>query len=261
MGQKTMLATDPNNLWGTELPLLGSNQDSPDPESGSDPAAPTTYKVAGGQNIPEAGPNETHCPPDNPPDTFGHRSNGRGTLVIDRIYGQVGRIRRASGTTDRALFAELMAMLDGLFERRDYTALSAIRDGAAAPIEALGTHRMATAPRPERRRASVVYFIQATPSGNIKIGLTADPEARLIGLQTGTHESLTLLATARGDRLTEMGLHRQFAEDHIAREWFRPSVALRAHIDAILSPDKCNGAACCYGNRHCHKCCDLGFPF
>lgn len=44
----------------------------------------------------------------------GHRSNARGSLIIDRSFRGVGRIARASGTTDRGVYRLYNGMLDSL---------------------------------------------------------------------------------------------------------------------------------------------------
>ena len=44
-----------------------------------------------------------------------HKDQGRGTFVIDRRFPRVGRIKRASGTTDKKVFKAYNAMLDTLW--------------------------------------------------------------------------------------------------------------------------------------------------
>jgi hypothetical protein len=68
-----------------------------------------------------------------------HKSRGKGTFYIDRRYPGVGRIRRASGTTDPKLFQKLLDMLDELKGRVDI--LRAVRDGRLAPLELWGSYR------------------------------------------------------------------------------------------------------------------------
>lgn len=68
-----------------------------------------------------------------------------------------------------------------------------------------------------------VYFIQAGEGGPIKIGRSVHPMKRLLSLQTGASEPLSLLATipAAGPRL-EKELHREFAHLRLYGEWFAP---------------------------------------
>ncbi len=58
-----------------------------------------------------------------------HKDQGRGTLVIDRRFPGVGRIKRATGTTDRSVFKSLSGMLDILYNIGRVDLLRAIRDG------------------------------------------------------------------------------------------------------------------------------------
>lgn len=76
-----------------------------------------------------------------------HRaSNGRGTLLIDRIFNGIGRIRRASGTTKVRERDAVNAMLTELYQRshtdRRYRAyLLAVRDGETRPLDLLTMYR------------------------------------------------------------------------------------------------------------------------
>lgn len=66
-----------------------------------------------------------------------------------------------------------------------------------------------------------VYFIQAGEGGPIKIGLADDVAARLMELQVGNHECLTVLRTVDGNRSVERWFHRHFADKRLRGEWFR----------------------------------------
>jgi integrase len=70
-----------------------------------------------------------------------HRSNDRGTFVIDRIFDGVGRIRRASGTTDRATFRAIDAMLTVLHVQARHDLLQGIRDGKLKGVYVLSWFR------------------------------------------------------------------------------------------------------------------------
>ncbi len=69
------------------------------------------------------------------------RFNNQGSFVIDRRYKAVGRIRRASGTTDKQTFSQILAMLSELHDSGRHSVLKEIRDGIINPIEAYGFWR------------------------------------------------------------------------------------------------------------------------
>lgn len=66
-----------------------------------------------------------------------HRSHARGTLVIDRQFAGIGRLRRASGTVDPREYQQINDLLTTLFRRRRLDHLAAIRDGLAHPLDLL----------------------------------------------------------------------------------------------------------------------------
>ena len=92
-------------------------------------------------------------------------------------------------------------------------------------------HAMATSPfgRRRNRLPEHVYFIQSG-SGAVKIGCSSHPESRLRELRSGNPERLSLLAVIPGGQSREQELHRQFAADRVAGEWFDPSPSLMALI-------------------------------
>lgn len=75
----------------------------------------------------------------------------------------------------------------------------------------------------------MVYFIQDTSSGAIKIGVSRNPAARLSALQTAHHSELRLLGVMDGMEQEERMLHQQFR--CIRGEWFSPSQELLTFID------------------------------
>lgn len=95
--------------------------------------------------------------------------------------------------------------------------------------------RSAAAARPARRAPSRVYFIQASITGLIKIGVAVDPSDRLRTLQTGSPDTLSLIKTIDGDQKLEQELHRRFADDRLHGEWFHPSADLLAYITEATS--------------------------
>lgn len=176
-----------------------------------------------GRSAPDSG----HATPAISPDAFtpvrGHRSHGRGTLILDREFYGVGRIRRASGTTDLAVFDRINGTLTALDQERRIDILVALRDGKAKPLDVLAAYGEGRAPYIQKRQPNLVYVIRAIYSGHLKIGVARDPEYRLRELQTGTWESLKLLITMPGGRKLEQELHERFARYRMAREWFRHS--------------------------------------
>lgn len=85
---------------------------------------------------------------------------------------------------------------------------------------------------------SYVYFIQAGPSGPIKIGKAHDPWNRRDRLQTGSPALLVLTAAFKGGQAEERKLHDQFQADRLHGEWFRVSDGLQAMIDGYGIPEQ-----------------------
>lgn len=67
-----------------------------------------------------------------------------------------------------------------------------------------------------------VYFIQAGPTGDVKIGYAKDPAKRLRHLGTGSSEPLHIIRLFEGEVADEMALHRRFAAYRGRGEWFKP---------------------------------------
>jgi integrase len=64
-----------------------------------------------------------------------HRSNGRGTLRLDRRYAVVGRIAKASGTNDPTTFRAILTMMAQLEQEGRFRILTEIRDGVLTPMD------------------------------------------------------------------------------------------------------------------------------
>jgi integrase len=58
-----------------------------------------------------------------------------GTLMIQRTYPTVGRIQRASGTTDEKVHARIVAVLDTLYQQGRLDVLANVKSGIAKPME------------------------------------------------------------------------------------------------------------------------------
>lgn len=83
-----------------------------------------------------------------------------------------------------------------------------------------------------------VYVIQESESGNLKIGVSKNPAARLKQLQTGNSQTLKLLYTslvcANAFEL-ESSVHEAFAEYAIRGEWFNSELTLEDVISFLES--------------------------
>lgn len=87
----------------------------------------------------------------------------------------------------------------------------------------------------------MIYFAQPVAGGPVKIGYSADVEARLRQLEGYYGRPLALLATMDGGRDEERAVHQQFAHLRLPgeREQFRPVPELLAFIGRplLVSPD------------------------
>jgi hypothetical protein len=83
-------------------------------------------------------------------------------------------------------------------------------------------------------RAQEIYFVQADKLRLIKIGSADHADRRLLNLQCGSPDRLTLMGiimSPLSDRLEER-LHSQFFEHRLHGEWFEPAPELLAFIAA-----------------------------
>jgi hypothetical protein len=84
----------------------------------------------------------------------------------------------------------------------------------------------------------VIYFMQPTDGGPVKIGCSVDVERRHDQLEWHYGKPLALLATLPGDRETEREIHGRFAHLRIGRtEQFRPAADLMEFIGRPLLVD------------------------
>jgi hypothetical protein len=79
----------------------------------------------------------------------------------------------------------------------------------------------------------MIYFIQSKSDGRIKIGSSANPDARLKQLQTGSSDELILLGTLPGSENEEKALHEIFVQHRTNGEWFFPAKEI---FDFINNP-------------------------
>lgn len=131
-------------------------------------------------------------------------------------HPKIGQVRIVGGPGEPLFMQQYRKWLG----RAGHTIKSA---GAASALRKAGKHGSAFR----------VYFIQAGEGGPIKIGTAIDVARRLLVLQTGNVEPLTLLCDFEGGPEEERRLHRLFAADHLRGEWFRPSAAVLDHIANI----------------------------
>lgn len=71
-----------------------------------------------------------------------HKSGGRGTFIIDRVFPGVGRIRRASGTNDKRTFEDINSLLTTAYHSGRVDYLAAVRDARIRPLEHVDLYRM-----------------------------------------------------------------------------------------------------------------------
>jgi hypothetical protein len=60
-----------------------------------------------------------------------------GSFVLDRSYGQVGRIKRSTGTKSSKVYRQILDHFNDLYETGNHRPLIAVRDGKATPLDVL----------------------------------------------------------------------------------------------------------------------------
>ena len=81
----------------------------------------------------------------------------------------------------------------------------------------------------------MIYFVQPTDGGPVKIGCSSNVPIRVKQLEAHYGRPLALLATIDGGRSKESELHRRFAHLRLGRtEQFRPAAELMAFINRPL---------------------------
>lgn len=88
----------------------------------------------------------------------------------------------------------------------------------------------------------MIYFMQSTEGGPVKIGYTSNLERRHKQLETHYQKSLSVLATLEGDESREREIHDQFAHLRLGEdgrpgkkvEQFRPALELMEFIGRPL---------------------------
>ena len=77
----------------------------------------------------------------------------------------------------------------------------------------------------------MIYFVTARDIGRVKIGYSANPRNRLVGLQTGCPVRLVMERVMHGYEVDEADLHSRFAPHRLNGEWF----SLAAEIEALMA--------------------------
>lgn len=179
--------------------------------------------------------------------------SGPGTRPLDRIIPEVGRITRASGTKDPAMFLMLDSMLLQLREMGRIDLLHAIHDGVLTPLDVWDVFRrgqLAQAPTPEtlkplRKTADgwVARYKGRRGEGvsdrhryelSLKLGQLAD-----LGTKDATLADLPMLLRRARLEAEERGTHRTFNYHKSAAQAFIRSVIGRgsALYQAIAAID------------------------
>ena len=78
----------------------------------------------------------------------------------------------------------------------------------------------------------MIYFVQGTITGNIKIGFTGRDFLERFNLIQSS-DVLVCLNTTEGDQTIERELHNRFYKSHDHQEWFKPSPELLSYIDSL----------------------------
>lgn len=93
-----------------------------------------------------------------------------------------------------------------------------------------------------------LYIIQCGENGPLKIGISANVEKRLRGLQSANPYPLRLVHSVRVGveraALLEQEFHRWFAPYRLTGEWFLPSEPVLRFVDVATAPDHMAAFGC-----------------
>lgn len=95
---------------------------------------------------------------------------------------------------------------------------------------------MPAAPKRKLPKGTVtgyVYFASPEDQDVMKIGFSKEPRARMAGVNTGSHQEITLDFCFATYREAEKMIHRRFAADRLRGEWFKYTRALAEFIDDL----------------------------
>jgi hypothetical protein len=120
-------------------------------------------------------------------------------------------------------------MTDPSMKRTDMQSIPSTR-----PIDKFQENRLPNFSALQRYRGDYIYFIDAQPSGLIKIGISADVAGRFMALQNATGEELRIIGKFPGNAEMERHLHELFHTSRVRREWFSPSPGLVKFITELF---------------------------
>lgn len=84
-----------------------------------------------------------------------------------------------------------------------------------------------------RESRSKVYFIQQGIGGPIKIGVSSNPERRVVNLQVANPTPLKIIATVPGTEKDELFFQMKFERFKIQGEWYLPDPELLMFIEEL----------------------------
>lgn len=116
--------------------------------------------------------------------------------------------------------------LDKMLDR-----LAALQDETGRRMPALDS-----LPKPYGERLWVYVF--ASLRGGVKIGVARDVDRRFLTVRTGHPYPLTNVGAFRGSRAHELYLHKFFARERLAGEWFRASPRIKTFVVALSGVDE-----------------------
>ncbi len=82
--------------------------------------------------------------------------------------------------------------------------------------------------------SSYVYFIASRCNRFVKIGISNNPERRLLDIAAMSPVPVRLLGYLPGWRADEMALHSHYAERHSHGEWFNLSPSMLGEIEVMV---------------------------
>ena len=79
-----------------------------------------------------------------------------------------------------------------------------------------------------------VYLMEASDSGRVKIGISANPDRRRKQLETSSPHRIILVCAIYGTVNLERRLHMTFKHAHITGEWFRDVPEIRRRFSELM---------------------------
>jgi len=165
-----------------------------------------------------------------------HRSHDSGTFVLDRWFGPVGRICRASGTRDRDVFARINLVLSEIYEMGRLDLLRALRDRVLHPLELYNAFRQGQLdhlPTAEDLKPFAAALETWLPRLDVSAGTRARYQVELTKLVTGrpraTVADLPKLLAAHRETCQRSGQRRTFNMARAAAQAFARDVLGAEH--------------------------------